>query len=81
MNLEAAVALYESELSKILNKHAPLKSLSLKNDSPEWLTKQCQEAKTMRRKAERIYLKCPDPDTKKIFRKCSVKQCKFSKTM
>ena len=74
INLENAVELYENKLKSILDKHAPEKTFIPKEKSKEWWTGHCQEAKTMRRKVERIFLKqCDCPITKKMYRKAARK--------
>ena len=73
-SLDEAVDLYDSQLSSILDKHAPLKVFTPKPNSSEWWTGDCQEAKTMRRKIERIYKHHMDnPDAKRLYRKAAMK--------
>lgn len=70
VNLNNAVNLYDTHLLAILDKHAPQKMFIPKPNSAEWWTNHCQEAKTMRRRIERIYRSNMDnPDAKKLFKK------------
>ena len=55
--LDNAVVLYNKELQNILDQHAPIKTFTLKPKRCEWWSKDCQLARTRRRKAERNYLK------------------------
>ena len=49
----SAVELYNRELTRMLNIHAPLKEFKIKPDQDEWMNTQCQKARSARRKAER----------------------------
>ena len=51
--VDKIIQLYNSELAKILNKHAPLKWFTPKARSSGWWNSTCQQARTMRRCAER----------------------------
>ena len=60
--------------NKPCNKHAPEKVFTPREKLSEWWTGNCQEAKTMRRKMERIFLQNMScPAAKKIYRKASQK--------
>ena len=69
-SLNDAVDLYDTNLSAILDKHAPQKVFTPKPNSSEWWTGHCQEAKSMRRRVERIYRNnMSNPDAKRLYRK------------
>ena len=66
---DKTVSTYDSELRKILDKHAPLKWFSPKPWSAGWWNSACQQARVMRRHAERR-LKLDDPDSVSHYKKC-----------
>lgn len=56
-SLGEAVDIYNSVLNNVLEKHAPLKPIHVcQNDSP-WFNKTCKDARTERRKAQRLHKK------------------------
>ena len=63
------IKLYNSELNKILDKHAPLKLFTPKPCSSSWWNSTCQQARIMRRKAER-QVKDNDPTSKCRYKEC-----------
>ena len=54
INVDHATNLYNCELSRLLNKHAPLIEFQIREGQPDWLDTQCQKAKKHRRKCERL---------------------------
>ena len=56
-SLDDAVESYNSILKDILDKHAPLKTVSFREGKNPWWSAKCQEARTARRTAERKYKK------------------------
>ena len=57
-NVEEALNIYNKELSRILNKHAPLKTFEVNTKSSEWWNSNCQQARKNRRRAERVHRHC-----------------------
>ena len=57
---ENAVVLYNEVLLKVLDLHAPLREFTIREDQPAWITKDCQQAKAIRRKLERTKDKSND---------------------
>jgi len=54
-------AQYISNLSYVLDKHAPLKTKCLTKPKPVWITQQYREVKQFRSQAERTWRKNPSP--------------------
>ena len=53
LNASNAISIYNRELSKLIDKHAPLFEFTIKEDQPKWSNGQCQQARRTRRKFER----------------------------
>ena len=56
-SLENAVSMYGSILASILDKHAPLKIIKVRENESKWWNSACKETRKERRKAERLYKK------------------------
>lgn len=57
LDLEEVVDLYETILTELLDKHAPVVSKTFKVKRTMWWNSKCQEARTLRRRAERAFKK------------------------
>ena len=66
-----AVELYNTELRRILDEHAPQTSFSINPDQSKWIDSKCQEAKRKRRKAERNHNRLQTSDSKSEYKKAS----------
>ena len=61
-SLSEAVDAYDSTLTQLLDKYAPLKSVKFNPKKNLWWNEKCQEARNMKRRVERTYKKHKDPD-------------------
>ena len=64
LNCGNAVKIYNRELQRLLNKHAPVVSFTIKEDQPRWMNATCQEAKRKRRKFESLLRKNKTQESK-----------------
>ena len=81
IDIDNAIKLYDTELNAILDKHAPLKTFLPKPRCEPWWTGDCQEAKTTRRKTERIFEKNKEDIEAKIkFQEASKKAASLINT-
>ena len=67
IDCETAVDLYNSELSRILDKHAPLTHFTISPNESKWINKECQEARRKRRKAERDNVRLNTPESRATY--------------
>ena len=65
----SAAELYNKELRRILDKHAPLMSFSINPDQSKWVNTECQIARRKRRKAERDHNRLQTADSKSVYKK------------
>ena len=71
-SVDSTVELYNSTLTALLDKHAPVVTRKFKkNDTPWWNTK-CQDARTKRRKHQRAHTKYKTPETKTAYNEACV---------
>ena len=71
-SLDDTVELYNSTLTTLLDKHAPVVTRKFKtNDTPWWNIK-CQDARTKRRKHQRAYAKNKTPETTTAYNEACV---------
>ena len=77
INCDQAAQMYNEELSKILDKHAPLKQFSIYPEQSKWLDSKCQEARRLRRKAERVYKRIGTAESKENW----VNKSKYASTL
>ena len=71
LNLTKAVEIYNSELLRILDCHAPVRTMTPKPNSSEWWNRECQEARKMRRSAECQYNRYKTDNAKHNFKAAS----------
>ena len=71
MDCNTAMHIYNSELSRILDAHAPVIEFSVNPNQSKWVNTQVQEAKRMRRKAERVHNRLLTEESKEAFRKAA----------
>ncbi len=57
LDLDDAVSTYDSILTRLLDKHAPSKTIRVKENESPWWNGACKEARKERRKAERLHKK------------------------
>ena len=65
----SATELYNKELRRILDKHAPLICFSINPDQSKWVDTKCQTARRKRRKAERDNRRLQTADSKLDYKK------------
>ena len=65
----SAMDLYDSELSRILDLHAPLIEFSVNPEQSKWVDTKCQTARQIRRKAERDHKRLQSDDSKETLKK------------
>lgn len=58
VNVDDAVRIYNCELSRILDKHAPIKTFVVNTNNSKWWNNDCQHARKCRRRAERVHKRC-----------------------
>ena len=68
-NCNVALQIYNSELQRILDKHAPEIEFSVNPDQSDWVDTKCQDARRKRRKAERVYKRLKTQEAKDDFKK------------
>ena len=71
-SLNEAVELYHSTLTEILEKHAPLVQRKFKTNKTPWWSKKCQEARNVRRRAERAFRKDRNHSSAIRYKECCV---------
>ena len=54
LNVDNAISLYNDELVRLLDHHAPLFQLVINEQQPKWMNSKCHDARFHRRKLERI---------------------------
>ena len=69
IDCESSIILYNQELERILNKHAPLLEFSVNPNRSTWMNTACQMARRKRRKAERDHKRLQTEDSKNKYRK------------
>ena len=69
VDCESATLLYNRELERILDKHAPLTEFNVTLNQSKWMNTACQTARTKRRKAERDHKRLNTEDSKNEYRK------------
>ena len=72
-----AMEMYNDELKRILNTHAPELEFWTNPDQSDWINTACQDARRSRRKAERDYKRLKSPRAKDIFRRA----CKITESV
>ena len=70
-DINNAVHLYQSVLSSLLDTHAPVVQKTVKKKKNPWWNHACQNARQIRRRAERSYKKNKSKSTKEIFQRAS----------
>ena len=69
LKLDNAVTMYNNELQRIVEMHAPLVTHYVKTNVHPWWNKQCQEVRTACRKAERLYKKSRTKKVRLLYKK------------
>ena len=80
LNIENAVDIYESTLTDILNRHAPIVVKKLRYNKNCWWNAKCTNARRTRRKAERKFRKFKNPQDKSDFKQASKNAAQVIKT-
>ena len=79
LTIDEAVDLFNLSLLILIEKHAPLKSASVKDKRTPWFSSSCREARRKRRKAERAFKKSrvadPQSEETRIFREKYTEAC------
>ena len=66
---DSATNLYNQELQRILDIHAPLLEFNVTPNQSKWMNTACQNARRKRRKAERDHKRLQTEDSKNVYRK------------
>ena len=66
-DIDHAIDLYNQELSRLLDKHAPLFEMIITDNKPKWMNAQCKKARFHRRKLERIKDSQKTEESKKAY--------------
>ena len=69
VDCNTAVEIYNRELARILDIHAPKKNFLVNPDQSKWINTECQIARRKRRKAERDKNRFQNEDTKEAYKK------------
>ena len=71
IDCNTAMGIYNNELSRILDAHAPVIEFFVNPEQSKWVNTKVQEAKQKRRKAERVHNRLHTEESKDAFRKAS----------
>ncbi len=71
-SLDEAVHLYNTTLTQLLDKYAPVVSRRFKSNTTDWWNTKCQAARTERRKAQRASEKFKDPESDTLYKEACI---------
>ena len=71
INCNTALSILKKELHRLLDKHSPMKEFKINPHQDVWIDTKCQEARRLRRKAERMNKRLKTPESKLAWKNAS----------